>query len=275
MSDKQNLERRPPNHSYDAWHGLAALTGTLLPALVLAAEIIGTSGPDVMQGTRDDDLLNGLGGADRMSGRKGDDTYVVGSSGDLVIETSFDDGTDTVRSSVTHSLRIYVDNLTLIGSAAINGTGNDFSNVMTGNAAANVLRGLGGGDHLKGKGGDDRLFGGQGVNVLEGDTGHDKFEYDLAPNPFQYRDAILDFSPIDDKIVLYRSAFPALTTAGTLPAAAFRIGPSALDPSVRIIYNPVSGIIYYDADGSGPTPRAFFATLSGVPAVTNANFTVQ
>ena len=43
-----------------------------------------------------------------------------------------------------------VENLTLLGTGNINGTGNALNNVITGNAGANVLNGGGGNDTLYG-----------------------------------------------------------------------------------------------------------------------------
>ena len=48
---------------------------------------------------------------------------------------------DSVQSSVTYILADNVDNLTLTGTTAINGTGNALNNVLTGNSGANVLTG--------------------------------------------------------------------------------------------------------------------------------------
>ena len=52
---------------------------------------------------------------------------------------------------------------------------------------------------------------------------------------------------------LIGEVFPALTTPGALTAAAFRQGVAANDASDRILYDPATGIIRYDADGTGPT----------------------
>ena len=46
-----------------------------------------------------------------------------------------------MQSSVTFTLAANVENLTLTGSAAINGTGNTLANVMLGNSGANTLDG--------------------------------------------------------------------------------------------------------------------------------------
>jgi Ca2+-binding RTX toxin-like protein len=44
---------------------------------VLAADIVGTNGPDVLEGTPQADSINGRGGADVMMGLAGNDTYTV------------------------------------------------------------------------------------------------------------------------------------------------------------------------------------------------------
>ena len=54
--------------------------------------------------------------------------------------------TDTWQSTLTRTLPAGVENLKLIGSAAINGTGNAGNNVLTGNSANNTLIGLNGND---------------------------------------------------------------------------------------------------------------------------------
>lgn len=98
--------------------------------------------------------LDGGTGADRMLGGSGDDIYVVDNALDQVVENWFD-GTDLVRSSITHTLADQVENLTLTLANAINGTGNDLSNVITGNGAANTLNGMAGADTLIGGLGND------------------------------------------------------------------------------------------------------------------------
>ena len=55
-------------------------------------------------------------------------------------------GTDTVQSSITHTLGSNIENLTLTGSANINGTGNSLDNVLIANAGINALTGGSGND---------------------------------------------------------------------------------------------------------------------------------
>ena len=84
-------------------------------------------------------VLTGNSAANVLTGRAGHDTYVVG-VGDTVVEAAAE-GTDLVQSSVSWTLGANIENLTLTGTGAINGTGNSLNNVLTGNSAANVLAG--------------------------------------------------------------------------------------------------------------------------------------
>ena len=113
--------------------GVAAINGT------------GNSLVNVIAGNSAANVIDGGTGADTMAGGLGNDTYVVDNAGDIVTE-GLNEGTDTVQSSVTYTLGANVENLTLTGSSAINGTGNSLDNVLTGNSAANVLTGGGGND---------------------------------------------------------------------------------------------------------------------------------
>jgi cyclophilin family peptidyl-prolyl cis-trans isomerase len=77
---------------------------------------------------------------------------------------------DTLNASVTTTLPAQVENLTLTGTTAINGTGNSGSNILTGNSANNVLNGGDGNDTLNGGAGNDTLIGGLGNDIYQVDS---------------------------------------------------------------------------------------------------------
>ncbi len=110
---------------------------------------------NVITGNTGNNTLNGGAGTDTLAGGLGNDIYVLDVATDIVTE-GLGEGTDTVQSSVTiAALAANVENLTLTGTAAINGTGNALNNVITGNAANNTLSGDAGTDTLIGGLGDD------------------------------------------------------------------------------------------------------------------------
>jgi len=125
------------------------------------ATLQGLGGNDVLYGNDGNDILDGGAGSDYLSGSTGNDTYIIDNAGDVVVENA-GDGTDTVQSSLSYTLGANVENLTLTGTAAINGTGNGLDNILIGNSAANTLTGKKGNDTLDGGSGADTLIGGLG-----------------------------------------------------------------------------------------------------------------
>lgn len=134
----------------------------------------GTSAANTLAGTPENDIIDGKSGADTMSCSDGNDTYIVNTSADRVVERS-GEGVVLVKASASFNLASHVENLTLMGSAAINGRGNSGDNTITGNGGKNTLDGAAGNDILKGGGGDDTLIGNLGADDLYGGAGSDTF----------------------------------------------------------------------------------------------------
>jgi hypothetical protein len=103
-------------------------------------------------------VITGNAGVNVLTGSTGNDTYVVNNTTDKVIEAN-GQGTDKVNSSVSFSLSgQYIENLTLTGSANINGIGNSLNNTLIGNAGRNALNGSTGTDRMEGKAGNDTYY---------------------------------------------------------------------------------------------------------------------
>ncbi|MBS0310274.1 MAG: hypothetical protein JSR88_02910, partial [Proteobacteria bacterium] len=158
---------------YDPGNGAAAFDGINLR---LGQETLASSG-SIRFTLGDNDTLDGGTGADQMSGGSGNDTYVVDNFGDVLTEAA-NEGVDTVRSSISHTLGANLENLVLTGSTAINGSGNALNNLLIGNAGNNILYGDAGVDTLLGYAGNDRLNGGAGNDFLQGGQGNDTYVID-------------------------------------------------------------------------------------------------
>ena len=160
--------------------GNADLTGTgnALNNIIIANSgsdhLYGGDGNDTLQGGIGNDTIDGGIGADTMKGGVGNDIYYVDNVGDVVTE-NVGEGTDTVNASVGFTLDHNTENLSLTGTANINGSGNALDNLLIGNSGNNNLFGSSGADTLMGGDGNDTLDGGTGTDTMIGGNGNDAY----------------------------------------------------------------------------------------------------
>ena len=253
--------------------------------------LYGKVGSDRLFGGGGNDILDGGAGADIMFGGSGDDTYRVDDAGDIASEETLagvdDGGIDTVQSSITFTLGRFIERLTLIGTAAIDGTGNDLANRITGNEAANTLSGGGGNDTLIGGAGDDRLVGGPGKDTLTGGTGSDTFLFGRADT--STIDKVTDFAD-EDRVGIFASDYGLSEGSGlaydssgklVLDAAYFATvsGSTNVQGTAsghgQFVFNATTLSLMWDADGAGTNSAGIaLATFNAGAVLSDAKFAI-
>ncbi len=213
----------------------AALTGTDDDN-----NLVGATAHDSLYGLAGNDTLDGGAGADSLLGGPGNDTYIIDNIGDTVTEQP-GEGSDLINSSISYTLSSNVENLTLIGTTAINGIGNTLNNALTGNAATNILN--------AGRG-NDTLLGGLGKDTLTGGPDADRFKFNAVAETgitAITRDIIVDFNRSQgDKIdlsaidantaVLGNNAFSAITVGGSFSGVFTTPGKLYFDQAAHVVY---------------------------------------
>ncbi len=223
--------------------------------------VIGSSSNDSINGSAGNDIIRGGGGNDTLDGKGGNDLL------------DFSDGT----AGITFTM-----GLNGAGSFSAAGLGTDtytgfegvigtaFADTLTGSAAADELRGGAGNDTISGLAGDDRIVGGAGSDTLTGGADNDTFVFDTAPNAV---DSIMDFNASGslangDMIELSLAVFAGITTPAGSVLSSSEFATSAgggvtdvLAAGVRVIYDTVTGNLYYDSDGQGSGGRTLVAKV--------------
>jgi Ca2+-binding RTX toxin-like protein len=155
-----------------------------------------SSGNDTIYGEAGNDSLYGGAGNDSLYGGLGNDSYYLSyTASDLTNDTAVEnpgEGIDTAYSIFTvNALAANVENLSLLGTGNINGTGNSLDNQILGNAGNNTLDGGAGNDFIAnfyntgtntliGGEGNDVLYGGGANDTLIGGNGNDTYYYSLV-----------------------------------------------------------------------------------------------
>lgn len=246
------------------------LGGQFVETLVLTGtDWIGGFGNSLdnrIYGNSGQNTIDGRTGADRMIGGDGNDTYYVDNAGDRVFEYSGGGLNDVIFTSVSFNLAgLHVETLRLTGTTALTGTGNSLANTIISEAGGSALHGLGGDDVLQSQnsaGSGQHLYGGVGNDTLISTASNeDRFYFDTALDPVNNVDTIQGFDTVGfDQFQLSRSVFTAIE-AGVLSADAFHEGTTAADAEDRIVFDVVSGNVFYDADGNGAGEAILFARV--------------
>lgn len=226
---------------------------------------------DSLYGGRGNDVMSGGGGADHLDGGPGRDwaTYLsAGSSVSAKLSTGGSLG------DAAGDIFVSVENI----------QGSEFDDTLVGNDSANELRGMRGNDSLSGSSGNDTLVGGEGRDTLVGGGGNDSLTGGAGDEDvFVFRgsasltsiDTITDMAAGFDEIWLQRSVFVGIGPLGApLAEGRFASGPAAQDGSDRIIYDPGTGALFYDADGNGAGAAVQFAQLASGLALSASDFLV-
>jgi Ca2+-binding RTX toxin-like protein len=122
-----------------------------------------------------------------------------------------------------------------------------------------ALLGSDGKDTLTGGAGNDVIAGGRGADVLTGGAGADTFAF-TRPTAGS-SDRITDFVSGSDKLAFDHTVFTTLPV-GDLSPAAFVQAAAAMTSEQHIIFNQSTGVVSYDADGSGKGAAVAVAQLS-------------
>ncbi len=217
----------------------------------------GNAFANTLRGVGGDDVLDGGDGADIMIGAVGNDAFVVNDPGDQIFEVQ--GGYNIVYTTISYTLApgSMLSALSAIDYSLNLGltlTGNEHGNGIFGDAGVNLINGLLGSDDLYGKGGADT------------------FAFTTALSASQNVDSLKDFEVGVDKIALDDAIFMGLSP-GALPASVFALG-SAGDADDRIVYDSVTGRIFYDSNGSAAGGSTLFALVTPGTALTASDFTV-
>jgi serralysin len=231
---------------------------------------------DYIDGQGGNDTIYGLGGNDRLLGAGGNDNLYGGAGADTLNGgAGFDFAWYTGAGAAVYAR---LDGVVAAGGEAIGDTfvsiegfvGSAFGDTFVGNNTnGDYIDGQGGNDTIYGLGGNDTLIGAGGNDILFGGAGSDRFQFNTALNGATNVDAIRDFTSNVDDIVLSQAIFAGI--GPTLGVDEFQIG-MADTATDRILYNPGTGQLFYDSNGSAAGGMTLFATVTAGTALTIADF---
>ncbi|MBW7851471.1 MAG: hypothetical protein H3C38_13315 [Rhodospirillales bacterium] len=231
--------------------------------------LVGTEGADFMRGFAGADVLQGAGGSDLLWGGDGDDRMFGGDGNDLQFggggadQFIGDRGNDVLLGGQGVDTVSYVDlaegpvRVDLARHFAFDGRGGtdqlrDIENV-DGTFFDDVLIGDRNDNRIAGEFGRDTMTGGRGADAF--------FWNDSA----DFGDVIVDFVSGTDRLEFDRGeVLRDVLPAGPVAAASIVNGPAPEDGDDHFIFDPATGILTIDLNGSGPGLSAAVASLTGV-----------
>ena len=138
------------------------------------------------------------------------------------------------------------------------------SDHIVGSSVSDIINGYAGRDNIVGGSGNDTLTGGKGLDHLTGGLGTDHFVFTDGADT-SGPDVITDFSSGSDPagldhIDLSHKGFAGLGPLGVMDTSHFSIG-SAQSGAAQVIWNPATGVLTFDADGTGNGAAVAFAQI--------------
>jgi Ca2+-binding RTX toxin-like protein len=182
----------------------------------------------------------------------------------------------TVTTAVSMTLPEGSYNLVAEGTGNISLIGNALNNIIVGNKGKNAINGGAGADRVNGGLGNDNLMGGSGKDAFVFSTKLGTSKTDRTVN----FDTIKDFAAKDDSLYLDNAILKKLGKKGSEKTPAkldkkfFVVGDKAKDKDDYIVYNKKTGVLSYDADGSGTRQAVEFALLKNKAALKYDDFFV-
>ena len=223
--------------------------------LTTAAQNTGDAGVDTLRsienlsGSRFDDFLFGNAGNNVLFGGDGDDVLAGGAGNDTLNggAGSMDaaDYSDAVEGIMVSLSVTTAQETGGAGTDTLKNVekliGGDFDDSLTGDSLDNVLTGgLGA----------DTLDGGSGNDLLSGDAGNDTFLFSSLDGT----DTLEDFMSGADGLAFAGAVFAELATLNQAVSDGhgfIGVGETPADGDDYLIYDSVSGALYYDASGAG------------------------
>ncbi|MCZ8222405.1 MAG: lectin-like protein [Microcystis sp. LE19-84.1B] len=156
--------------------------------------------------------------------------------------------TDTWQSILTRTLPNGVENLKLIGTNNINGTGNNANNIITGNS------------------GNNQINGANGADILTGGLGADTFIFQFGQSTISASDRITDFAINSDKIDLLTQGGTAMNAPSSFSRATDSTT-TTLDNLINQVFTDANGAITGN-QGLGVNSAALVQVTTGAIAGT-------